>query len=150
MIQPAQRKPASAIRWLLIVAGAMVHGSLVVSTYSNHLFFKGIPIRALAPDGTPAIPVKWEFTGAGAVSAALALGDDGTLYAASEDGFLYAISSSGNLQWKFDAGAITAAPTIGADGTIYITNEDQRILRVNPAGTQQWENGGGPYADKQT
>jgi outer membrane protein assembly factor BamB len=149
MILPTQSKPASPIRWLVIVALGLLLGSLVVSTYSNHLFFKGIPIRALAPDHTPSIPVKWEFTGAGAISSALALGVDGTLYAASEDGFVYAIDSSGNLLWKFNAGPIVAAPALGADGTIYVTNEDQRIFAINPTGTQQWVNGGGPYADKQ-
>ena len=132
MIQPAQRKPASPIRWLVIVAVGFLLGSLVVSTYSNHLFFKGIPIRALAPDRTPSIPVKWQFTGAGAISAALALGADGTLYAPSEDGFLYALDPSGNLQWKFDAGAITAAPVIGADGTNTTTNSGRMSINLKP------------------
>ena len=93
-------------------------------------------------------PVKWEFKGIGPVSGALALGEDGTVYAASEDGFVYALDSAGNLQWKFPAGPTQSGPTIGADGTIYVTNNEERIFAINRTGTQQWAAGGGPYADK--
>jgi outer membrane protein assembly factor BamB len=84
----------------------------------------------------------------GPVSAALALGDDGTVYAASEDGFLYAVDASGNLRWKFNAGPMQVAPVLGADDTIYVTNEEQSIFAVNHNGTQQWVAGGGPDVDK--
>jgi len=112
-------------------------------------FIRGSPRGPLFSILPPLFPEKWHFIGAGAITAALALGVDGTLYAASEDGFIYALDSSGNLQWKFNAGPMTAAPTIGADGSIYVTNEEQRIFAINPTGSQQWANGGGPYADKQ-
>ena len=91
---------------------------------------------------------KWEFAGAGRVNGSLALGADGTLYAASEDGFLYAVDPAGNQQWTFSAGPMLAAPAVGADGTIYITNTDEKIFAVNRDGTQQWAFGGGPFADK--
>jgi outer membrane protein assembly factor BamB len=91
---------------------------------------------------------KWQFTKVGPISAALALGDDGVVYAASEDGFLYAVDAAANSQWKFSAGPMRAATVLGADGTIYVTNEDQFIFAVNHNGTPQWVAGGGPYADK--
>jgi outer membrane protein assembly factor BamB len=89
------------------------------------------------------------FTASGAFSGSLALGENGTLYAASDDGFVYAIDSSGSLQWKFQSGPLYAAPSLGEDGTIYIANRDEHIFAINPrSGTQQWAAGGGPYADK--
>ena len=145
------RQPTSIspLRWILLIFGAMIIGSILVNAYALHRFYPRTSVSPAVTDDTPPIQQKWQFTGAGAITAALALGIDGTLYAASEDGNVYAIDSSGNPQWKFNAGPVMAAPTLGADGTIYVTNEDQRIFAINPAGTQQWANGGGPYADKQ-
>ena len=93
---------------------------------------------------------KWEFNLDGPLSAALALADDGTLYAATESGSLFALSSSGTLQWKFSAAAIVAAPVIGEDGTIYFSDRDQVIHAINHTGTERWSFGGGPHANKFT
>src|SRR5271155_5556734 len=103
--------------------------------------FRGDPMsqaryRILGRVMGPPIPEKWKFTKAGPISAALALGSDGVVYAASEDGFLYAVDAAGNLQWKFSVGPMRVAPALGADGTIYVTNEDQTIFAVNRNGTQ--------------
>jgi outer membrane protein assembly factor BamB len=104
--------------------------------------------RPGAHQQVPAIPEKWQFKATGPITGALALGEDGTVYAASEDGFLYALDASGSLQWKFEAGPMKAAPAIGADGAIYVTNEEQRVFAINRTGTERWAVGGGPYADK--
>ncbi len=152
MTQAQNRNSGSATRWLLIVIGAIIIGGVLVGAISNHMFYPSPPLSATEPvarENIPAIPEKWQFSASGTITAALALGDDGTLFAASEDGFLYAVGASGNLQWKFNAGPTVAAPVIGADGTIYVTNEEQRIFAVNRTGAQQWAAGGGPYADKQ-
>jgi len=101
-----------------------------------------------AAAGSPDFPKKWEFTAGGPISAALALGENGSLYVASEDGFLYALDPAGTLQWKFEAGPLAEAPAIGTDGTIYVANRNQQIYSINPSGTQHWVWGGGPYADK--
>ena len=137
------------VRWVVLVGIAILIGGMVVQTFQLHLysarFAGGV---TTSREKVPAIPEKWQFTQAGSVSAALALGDDGTVYAASEDGFLYAVDASGNLRWKFNAGPMQVAPVLGADDTIYVTNEAQMIFAVNRTGTQQWAVGGGPYADK--
>jgi outer membrane protein assembly factor BamB len=96
-----------------------------------------------------ALAEKWQFATPGVITAALALGSDGTVYAASHDGFVYALDGSGHLLWKFEAGPMTAAPAIGADGTIYVVNQEERIFAISPSGTQVWAQGGGPFADKQ-
>jgi len=92
--------------------------------------------------------VNWQFAATGPIIGALALGEDGTLYAASEGGLLYALDATGSLQWKFDAGPMFAGPTVGEDGTIYVTNKEQRIFAINRAGIPQWTVGGDPYAGK--
>jgi outer membrane protein assembly factor BamB len=81
--------------------------------------------KPVARGQTATIPKKWQFTATGAITGGLALGDDGTLYAASEDGFVYALDSSGSLQWKFNAGPMLAGPTIDTDGTIYVSNKEE-------------------------
>jgi outer membrane protein assembly factor BamB len=97
-----------------------------------------------------AIPQKWQFKAGARITGALALAEDGTLYAASEDGFVYALDPSGKLRWKFEAGPMAGGPTLGVDGTIYVSNEKQQIYAIDRSGTQQWMTGGGPYADLNT
>jgi outer membrane protein assembly factor BamB len=139
----------TVIRWVLIVGAAVVIGVVNVDNFRTHMFSVGrVAPGQASRDKAPAIAEKWQFAQTGPVGAALALGDDGTVYAASEDGFLYAIDAAGNLRWKFNAGPMQVAPVLGADDTIYVTNEEQLIFAVNHTGTQQWVAGGGPYADK--
>ena len=136
-------------RWVLFVGAAIVIVGVNLYNFREHLFSTGLVARGQASRGKAAtIAEKWQFTQSGPVSAALAWGDDGTVYAASEDGYLYALDAAGNLRWKFNAGPMQAAPVLGADDTIYVTNEEQSIFAVNHNGTQQWVAGGGPYADK--
>src|SRR5579863_5373232 len=138
-----------AIRWALIVGAVIVIVGVNVNNLREHLFSTGTVTSGRASgEKSATIAEKWRFTQSGPVSAALALGDDGTVYAASEDGFLYAVDASGNLRWKFNVGPMQVAPVLGADDTIYVTNEEQFIFAVNRTGTQQWVAGGGPYADK--
>ena len=71
----------------------------------------------------------------------LALGLDGTIYAAGLDG-LYAVSPEGKLLWKFtDLGAVTAPPAIGPDGTIYLAASSGTFASLNANGTVQWNPG---------
>jgi outer membrane protein assembly factor BamB len=145
-----QQESSSVIRWALIILGAVIIGGVIVGALSQRFFPTGPTVPGPATGEQAAkIAKKWEFTESGPIVAALALGDDGTLYAASEDGFLYALDASGKLQWKFNAGPMVASPVLGADATVYVINEDQLITAINRAGTQRWANGGGPYADKQ-
>jgi outer membrane protein assembly factor BamB len=138
--QAGKTQNQTAIFWGLGLGVAMIVGAMAWHTFSG---------GAGSHEQTAALPEKWQFTATGAINGALALGNDGTLYAAGEDGILYALDTSGNLKWKFDAGRMTTAPAIGADGTIYVSNDEERIFAISPTGTQQWAQGGGPFADKQ-
>jgi PQQ-like domain len=134
MSRGEDRSLGRAIRWvvIVIVVGAAIIGCVIVDSYWLHLYSSHfVGVKQAARVTGPPIPEKWKFTKAGPISAALALGDDGVVYAASEDGFLYSVDAAGNLQWKFNAGPMRVAPVIGADGTIYVTNGDQFIFAVN-------------------
>src|ERR1700732_235507 len=129
------------IRWGLAIGAAVI--VVAIAWYGFHAT-PGVHRQ------DSVISQKWQFATAGAITGALALGNDGTVYATSADGFVYALDPSANLQWKFEAGPITAAPAIGADGVIYVSNEDPRIFAIDRIGTQRGARGGGPYADKKT
>ena len=90
------------------------------------------------PPGIPTIGKKWEFTAGGKVIGALALADDGTLYAAADDGFVYALDGSGNLQWKAHVGPTRSAPSVGPDGAVYIANNNGRVIALNRSGVVRW------------
>jgi outer membrane protein assembly factor BamB len=130
----------AGIRWGLALGVVVIFGAIVW-----HAFSGGLSSHLQSAT----LSEKWQFTTTGPIAGALAMGNDGTVYAAGEDGILYALDASGNLKWKFDAGPTTMAPAIGTDGTIYVSNEEERVFAVNPSGTQQWVQGGGPFADKQ-
>jgi FOG: WD40-like repeat len=105
--------------------------------------------KSVVPEQS-AIPEKWHFKATGRITGALALADDGTLYATSEDGFLYALDPTGKLQWKFQVGPTVGGPAVGADGSIYVSNAKQEIYAIDHSGNKLWMAGGGPYADQNT
>jgi outer membrane protein assembly factor BamB len=127
MNQAENLKGGTVVRWVAIIAAAIIIGGVVAGNLSSYV----LRTKPAAREQIATIPEKWEFTATGAITGALAFGDDRTLYAASEDGFVYALDSSGSLQWKFNTGPMLAGPTIGADGTIYVSNKDESIYAIN-------------------
>jgi len=142
MTQGKSAKDEPVIRLGLIIVAAIIIGGVITSNLSSYLLAPKPSTRLQ----TPTIREKWQFTAGGAITGALALGEDGSLYFASEDGFVYAVDSSGNLQWKFNTGSILAGPTVGADGTIYVTDSAGRTYAINRTGTQQWVMDGRPVS----
>lgn len=94
--------------------------------------------RTVASISVPALAKKWEFTGSGHFVGALALADDGTLYAASDDGNFFALDSNGVLQSKTYIGPTKSAPSIGPDGAIYISNSNGKVIALNRSGVVRW------------
>ena len=111
---------------------------LVVAAFLFFLWRKPNASKISPSPGISAIEKKWEFTAGGKIFGALAMADDGTLYAAAEDGFVYALNGSGNLQWKTYIGPTRSAPSVGPDGAIYIANSNGRVLALNHSGTVRW------------
>jgi outer membrane protein assembly factor BamB len=112
--------------------------AVVVAALLFFLWRKPSAPKISAPHGTPTIEKKWEFTAGGKIFGALALADDGTLYAAAEDGFVYALDGSGTQQWKTYVGPTRSAPAVGADGAIYIANNNGRVMALNHSGSVRW------------
>jgi outer membrane protein assembly factor BamB len=69
---------------------------LVVAALLFLLWRKPSASKISPSPGIPAIEKKWEFTAGGKIFGALAMADDGTLYAAAEDGFVYALRETCN------------------------------------------------------
>jgi outer membrane protein assembly factor BamB len=84
---------------------------------------------ALNPDGT----LKWSLGDFSPFS--VAVGADGTVYAAGWSNGGAAISPDGTVKWQFSSGGIDG---IGPDGTIYVTGE-RGLNAVNPDGTLKWQ-----------
>lgn len=123
---------------------------LLAAVVISAIIWYEIPGSKTGPAEQSAFPEKWHFATAGAVTGALALGGDGTVYATSLGGFVYALDPTGKLRWKFEAGPLMAGPVVGEDGTIFVSNAKQEIFAIDHSGAQQWKVGGGPYADLYT
>ena len=106
-------------------------GTVYVGSGSWH----GGHVTAVNPDGT----LKWAFPTGGFVGHPIAIGADGTVYAASLDHNLYAIDPDGGLQWKFDTGDyLIAGPAIDADGTIFVSTNNGSLYAIGPDGRRKW------------
>ena len=144
MKQNVKLKEVRDILLYILIGSAFLIGRIYIAARQPHLF-SAKPAAHLVKSE---IPVKWQFAARGAITGSLALGEDGTLYAASELGSVYALDATGKLRWTFDAGSMFAGPTVGVDGSIYVTNRDQHIFAINRAGELQWTVGGDPYAGR--
>ena len=69
----------------------------------------------------------------------VALGADGTIYAAADG--LYAVHPDGTLKWKFSPGTAHCAghPAIADDGTVYLGCQDDTLYAVGPDGLKRWD-----------
>jgi outer membrane protein assembly factor BamB len=75
------------------------------------------------------------------LDSAMAVGDDGTIYACAVDSRLVALTSDGHLKWELKTKTHSvnhAAPVIGVDGTIYFASGDGFLYAVRPDGVQKW------------
>jgi outer membrane protein assembly factor BamB len=69
-------------------------------------------------------------------AAGIAIGEDGTIYAASAARGLQAVGPGGELRWTVAADA-RALPAIAGDGTIYLGG-GQSLMAINADGTVRW------------
>jgi outer membrane protein assembly factor BamB len=100
---------------------------------------------ALAPDGTK----LWETPVGNSLQSRLALGADGTIYAAPSARGLVALAPDGTVRWSFLATnrVSVSPPSIAPDGTLYIatghtdpTNGSPLgdLIALRPNGTEKW------------
>jgi outer membrane protein assembly factor BamB len=93
-------------------------------------------IALLHADGRAALAWEVPIADAGSLEA-LAVGEDGTIYAcASADGTLFAVQSDGAVRWRRALGECYT-PTVAADGTVYV-GDDRGVAAVRPDGSIAW------------
>lgn len=72
----------------------------------------------------------------------LAVGHDGTVYAAlilnNKQGALYAIKPDGKFKWKFHGKVPKRTPAIGPDRSAFYISEDGQIIALTSDGEKKW------------
>jgi len=83
--------------------------------------------------------VKWQFKTAGAVTASVAVGQNGKVHIADQNGILYTIDANGSLLWSYDVNSpLLASPTIGSDGSVFVGAENGKLSAIDPNGSIRW------------
>jgi outer membrane protein assembly factor BamB len=130
-------RPDGTVRWSFstgywvesVAVGAA--GAVYVSAHN---------LYTLSPDGA----LEWSHAAAaGRYDSDIAIGADGTVYAASFSNAqqrytLDAINADGTLRWSYDLDHYArGAPAIGADGTVYVGCWET-LHALHPDGTLRW------------
>ena len=118
----------------------LIVGSLLIAAVVVAYFFRPGASGTRAPGAASTkIEPKWTYETHEQISAALALADNGTIYAAGQIGYLYALNPDGTLAWKFRTGPVQDSPVLGPDGAIYVTTTAGSVFAINANGTQRWK-----------
>ena len=83
--------------------------------------------------------LKWSFNTTLAVTAAPAVGSDGTVCVGCADHYLYAITAAGKIKWKYLTGDTVASPGVGAKDTVYVGSSDGFVYAISATGTLVWK-----------
>ena len=87
---------------------------------------------------------KWKFAMPddrdGGILGALAVGSNGTIYAADASDGLFAINKKGKKLWSYQLDRSSySSPAIAPDGTIYVIDYDDNLYAVKPNGELLWK-----------
>jgi PQQ-like domain len=118
----------------------LIVGSLLIAAVVVAFFFRpGVAGTDSSGGRSAKVEPKWTYVTGEAIAGALALGDNGMIYAAGGIGYVYALNPDGTLGWKFRAGPVQDSPVIGPDGAIYVTTTSGNVFAINSNGTQRWQ-----------
>jgi outer membrane protein assembly factor BamB len=82
---------------------------------------------------------RWQYAAGSPITAAPAVGTDGTVFFGTQDGQLHALNADGSLRWRFRTGGrIQSSPAVGTDGVVYFGSDDRGIYAVGPDGHRRW------------
>jgi PQQ-like domain len=80
---------------------------------------------------------RWSFATGGAIHAAPAIANDGTIYVTSEDGKLYALDANHAERWNYTTlGPILTSPVIHPDGFVLVSSSDHSLVGRTSAQVQ--------------
>jgi len=109
--------------------GICPNGDIIIGTSDT--------LVCLRPNGKK----RWEysFDSGFQYGNAVAIAEDGTIYAAVQDSVLFALNGDGTLKWTLSTGSEPCAgPGIGDSGTIYLIFRDGTLRAIQPEGTEEW------------
>ena len=118
----------------------LIIGSILIAAVVAAFFFRpgATGTRAFGTASDKIAP-KWTYDTSEPISGALAIGDDGTIYAAGQVGDLFALKPDGTVAWKIRTGPVQDSPVIGSDGAIYVTTSAGQVVAINASGTMRWD-----------
>lgn len=117
----------------------IIGGLLIAAVVAAFFFRPGASGPGASGAASTKIEPKWKYETHEQISGALALADNGMIYAAGQIGYLYALNPDGTLAWKFRTGPVGDSPVIGPDGAIYVTSTNGSVFAINASGTQRWK-----------
>jgi len=124
--------------------GLLIAGGILIAAVAASFFFRPGAGGSGAGAG-PGVGIaskvepKWTYDTHEQISGALALADNGTIYAVGQVGDLFALNPDGTVAWTFRTGPVADSPVIGPDGAIYVTTLGGRVVAINSNGTQRWD-----------
>jgi outer membrane protein assembly factor BamB len=119
----------------VLIVGSLLIAAVVVA----FLFRPGASSTEAPGTASTKIEPKWTYDTHEQIAGALALADNGTIYAAGQISNVYALNPDGTLLWKFRSGPVQDSPVIGPDGAIYVTTTTGSVFAINSNGTQRWQ-----------
>jgi hypothetical protein len=118
----------------------LIIGSLLIAAVIVAFFFRpGATGTGSSAAQSSKVEPKWTYETHEPIPGALALGDNGTIYAAGGIGYVYALNADGSLAWKYRTGPVLDSPVIGPDGAIYVTTTSGDAAAINANGTLRWQ-----------
>lgn len=82
----------------------------------------------------------WQTASNSAITAAPAIGRDGSIYFGGIDRSIYALAPDGTIKWTAPTGGLidTCSPAVADDGTVYAGSNDGTLYALNADGTRKW------------
>ncbi len=118
----------------------LIVGSLLIAAVAVAFFFRpGASGTGSSSPQSSKVEPKWTYETHEPIAGALALGDNGAIYAAGGIGYIYALNPDGSLAWKYRAGPVLDSPVIGPDGAIYVTTTSGDAVAINANGSLRWQ-----------
>jgi outer membrane protein assembly factor BamB len=127
--------PDSSIKWRFETANR--YGGATSIGPDGTIYYSANLLYAINPDGT----LKWKKQELlDSVYEPVAIGFDGTIYAATGAGYFYAINPDGSIKWQIETmvSFFGASPVIAENNTLYIISSEDYLIAISEDGDMSW------------